>query len=221
MEIQANSITLSYTQAGPGAADKTPLLLLHGNGEDRHIFDALLPRLASVHPLYALDSRNHGESERTEDYAYQTMAEDTAAFIEALGLERVSLVGFSDGAIIALLLAMHRPELVDRLALLGINLKPEDFTEEAMSWLRASYAASGDPLLRLMLEQPQIELTAAARVTAPALIVAAENDIFRPESFEALAAAMQARLLVMAGHEHDSYVAGTDILAEELLFFLG
>lgn len=218
MFAQVNSISIFYTKAGTG----TPVLLLHGNGEDHHIFDALAAKLAHNHTVYAIDSRNHGESDKTEDYSYQTMAQDIAAFIQNLQLAPVNLLGFSDGAIVGLMVAMQQPQLVRKMALLGVNLKPEDFTEESLAYLQQAYQATPTPLLRLMLEQPSIELEEVAKVNTPTLLVAAQDDIFKPESFTRLAAAMPAaRLLIMPGHDHSSYINGTDMLYKDIAGFFG
>ena len=216
MTIDVNGITLHYEQTGAGA----PLLLLHGNGEDLHIFDPLAARLAARFTVYALDSRNHGESARHGDCSYAAMAADAAGFIAALGLGAVNLVGFSDGGIIGLLLAMERPETLRRAALLGVNLSPEDFTDESLRFIRETYAETGDPLFKLMLEEPRIAPDDVRGVRTPILLLAAEDDIFRPESFARLAAALpDARLRVIPGHDHGSYVVGNDMLAPELLAF--
>ena len=82
MVINVNGTSLFYETSGNGA----PLLLLHGNGEDHHIFDALADKLAADFTVYSIDSRNHGQSEKTDDYAYETMAMDVYAFIDALQL---------------------------------------------------------------------------------------------------------------------------------------
>ena len=216
MKIELGGIDLYYEKQGSGP----PMLLLHGNGEDHHIFDELGRRLAASFTVYALDSRNHGRSQKTNDYAYQSMAADVLAFIQALDLGKANLVGFSDGAIIALLLAINNAQVVNKMALLGVNLKPSDFTDESLDWLKKAYAESGDPLLLLMLEEPQIELADVRRVTAPTLLVAAENDIFKPETFTELQRALpDARLKIMPGHDHDSYIVHQDILYPDLVRF--
>ena len=214
---QVNGVRLFCEEKGVGE----PLILLHGNGEDHHIFDAIVLRLAEFYQVYAIDSRNHGQSEVTEDYSYETMARDVLAFAAEKGLVKPHILGFSDGAIIGLLMAMESVASLGRLVLLGINLKPEDFTDEALAWVSEMYEETKDPLFRMMLEQPSIALEDTARVANPVLLVAAENDIFKPESFERLAAALpNAVLRVMEGHEHDSYITGTDILFPVVRDFL-
>ncbi len=78
MEINVNNITLNYLVKGNG----NPLILLHGNGEDLQIFDKLVSKLEKQFTVYAIDSRNHGGSTRTEDFTYEAMAEDIHQFIE-------------------------------------------------------------------------------------------------------------------------------------------
>lgn len=209
MEIHVRNITLSYEVYGKGS----PLLLLHGNGEDHHIFDVLGAKLAQHHTLYALDSRNHGESSRTADYSYAAMAEDVHAFIEALQLGQVGMVGFSDGAIIALLLALSHPQNLARMALLGVNLQPSDLTDESIQYVEQAYRESRDPLLKLMLEEPDISRESLQNLHIPSLVIAGEHDIFKPETFPRLVEALpQAELIIMQGHDHSSYIVSQDIL---------
>lgn len=216
MEISVNGVSLFYQCSGQG----TPLLLLHGNGEDHHIFDALALKLGAHFTVYAIDSRNHGQSQKTDDYAYETMAADVYAFIQALRLAPVDVVGFSDGAIISLILAMQHGDAVRKMSLLGVNLKPEDFTAESYEFVKGTYEQTGDPLFKLMLEQPQIELEAVRSVRVPTQLIAAEHDIYQPESFERLCRALpDATLKIMKGHEHDSYVVGQDLLYPDLMAF--
>jgi len=217
MKIAVGDITLNYTEQGNG----TPLILLHGNGEDHHIFDKLANLLKEDYTVYAVDSRNHGESSKTDEYSYVTMAEDIQGFIKDLGLKSVSVVGFSDGAIIALTLAIQNPGLFDKMVLLGVNLKPSDFKDENIAWLSDEYKRTSGPLLKLMMEQPDIELEQLRSVTTPTLVVAGEDDLYKPELFESIVAAMpDAKLIIMTGHDHDSYVTGQDILYPYLKSFL-
>ena len=145
MTLKANGIDLFYKKSGNGA----PLLLLHGNGEDHTIFDVLSEKMQKHFTIYAIDSRNHGQSSKTTDFSYQTMAEDISQFITALDLKDVSIVGFSDGAIIATMLELEHPNTFKQMVLLGINLKPSDFKEENLAYLSAEYEKTKDPLLKL------------------------------------------------------------------------
>ncbi len=220
MKIDVNGTTLFFEKSGGG----TPLILLHGNGQDHSIFDKLAAKLEAHFTIYALDSRRHGQSAKAEgDLSYGEMAEDVYAFIEALSLGRVNIVGFSDGAIITLLLAMKHSECVEKMVLLGVNLKPEDFTERSYQFIKETYEKTGDPLFKLMLEQPDIELADVAKVNIPTLLIAAEKEICKAETFPRLAAAMpDASLKIMAGHKHETYIVHQDILYPDLLaFFTG
>lgn len=216
MNIQVNAIELFYTKAGKGQ----PLILLHGNGENHHIFDKISAKLEQNFTIYAIDSRNHGESTKTNDYSYETMAEDIYSFIRKLNLEKVKIIGFSDGAIISLLLSMNHPDVLDRMALFGINLKPSDFTDENYQYVKETYQETKDPLFKLMLEQPNIELDDVRNIQVPTFLVGAEHDLYRPELFTKLEEALpNAELLIMNGHDHGSYIVDQDIMYDPLISF--
>jgi pimeloyl-ACP methyl ester carboxylesterase len=216
MKIKANGITLEYTKKGAGE----PLLLLHGNGEDHHIFDKLSEKLKDEFEVYAIDSRNHGESSKTEDYSYETMAEDIYSFINTLKLEKVLLAGFSDGAVIGLMLALNYPEVMKKMALLGVNLKPGDFKKSCYDYVVKEYEKTKDPLFKLMLEEPDIELDKLAGIEIPALVIAGEDDIFYEKTFTDVAKTIpDAGLMIMKGHNHDSYIVNNDLLYPELSEF--
>ena len=74
--------------------------------------------------VYRLDSRRHGESEKTKEISYDLLAQDTAAFIQALGLSRPALIGSSDGGITGLLLAIGWPGLLSCAVVCGANTHP-------------------------------------------------------------------------------------------------
>lgn len=209
MNITANNISLFYEKIGTGE----PVLLLHGNGEDHHIFDPLTKKLAEEYTVYAIDSRCHGKSQKEVELSYQAMAQDVACFIQELKLAPVRLVGFSDGAIVGLLLAMQYPTFIKQMALLGINLSPQDFTDENYAYLENLYTKTKDPLIKLMLEEPNISLQQASTVKTPTLLLAGENDLFKPETFANLEKAMpNATLQILSNHQHDTYLVNTDFL---------
>ncbi len=216
MKAKVNGINLEYNKAGSGE----PLILLHGNGEDHHIFDKLSKKLEKDFEIYAIDSRNHGKSSQTEDYSYETMAEDIFSFINNLKLEKVCITGFSDGAIISLILALKYPYMIRKMALLGVNLKPENFKKNCYNYIAKEYEKTGLPLFKLMLEEPNIELDKMKNITIPSLIIAGENDIFYRKTFKDIAKTIpDAKLAIMKGHNHDSYIIDNDILYPELVAF--
>lgn len=217
MEIEVNGITLSYIKEGNG----NPIILLHGNGEDRHIFDELIDKLKIKFTVYAIDSRNHGNSTKSEDYSYETMAEDIHQFIEKLELRNVSLIGFSDGAILGLLITLKYPLTFKKMALLGVNLKPTDFKPEIYNSIVEEYERTKDPLFKMMLEQPNIELQELQNVHVPSLIIGAENDLYHEDSFHNIINTIPNALLkIIKGHDHGSYVVNNDLLYPDLEKFL-
>ena len=115
--IKVNNINLFYTCTGSGS----PLIMLHGNGEDHTIFDEAVALLSKHFTVYAIDSRDHGQSDKVDELHYDDMAEDIRIFIEELGLEKPILYGFSDGGIIGLLLAIKYPELLSKVIGSGVN----------------------------------------------------------------------------------------------------
>lgn len=217
MKIDVNNITLNYTKVGNG----DPIILLHGNGEDLHIFDPLVDRLKLHFTVYAVDSRNHGDSTKTKDWTYEAMAEDIFQLIEKLQLKKVSIVGFSDGAIIALLLAIKHRDLFYKMVLLGVNLKPTDFKKSIYKSLVDEYEKTQDPLVKMMLEQPNIELEELKNIETPTLVVSAEDELFYRKVFKDMVKVMpNAKLKIMKNHDHGSYIINEDLLYPDLMEFI-
>ena len=85
MKITVNNVELFYEVAGSG----TPLVMVHGNGEDHTVFDKAAELLSQHFTCYLLDSRGHGSSQKVSEFHYDDMAEDVYQFIQALHLEHV------------------------------------------------------------------------------------------------------------------------------------
>lgn len=217
MNIDVNNITLNYNKRGNG----NPVILLHGNGEDNSIFDKLTDKLKQHYTVYCIDSRNHGKSSKTNDYSYEAMAEDIRCFIEKLQLTNVSLIGFSDGAIVGLLLALQHGSIINKLVLLGVNLQPSDFKKSIYNYMLQEYKENKDPLIKLMLEQPNINLRELKNINIPTLIIGGEHDIFYRQKFRDIAKAIpHSQLMILKGHDHSSYITNEDVLYPDLLAFL-
>src|SRR5690606_5821467 len=110
--VEVNGMQLYYEASGQG----DPLIVLHGAYMNIPSMGAIIPMLAETHRVYALEFQGHG---RTNDIdrpiTYPNLADDVAAFMDALGLERADVFGYSMGAAAGLQLAIRHPEKVDRL----------------------------------------------------------------------------------------------------------
>ena len=117
-----NGVRLWYAQYGVENAG-TPVLLLHGGLSSSNYFGLLIPALvANGYRVIAIDSRGQGRSTRSAaPFSYHLMASDVLGVLDQLKVARVDLVGWSDGAIIGLDLAMTRPDRLSRLFAFGVN----------------------------------------------------------------------------------------------------
>ncbi len=115
MQITANGIRMNYELTGPETA---PVVTLsHSLAANLHMWDDQMPALANYRVL-RYDTRGHGGSEAPAgDYTLEQLAEDAAALLEALGIERTHFVGLSMGGMIGQTLALMRPELLRSLVL--------------------------------------------------------------------------------------------------------
>ena len=145
MYIQLNGQVIYYEKTGEGS----PVILAHGNMETHKIFDVLTPELSRKHTVYALDTRGHGQSSVPREYHYEDMAEDIAAFVQALELVRPAFYGFSDGGITGLIAAAKYPAMFSALAVSGANLTPSGFKLLPKLSARMAYLKKKDPLVQI------------------------------------------------------------------------
>lgn len=129
-------VKLHYLHANPPGAPAPAVLFLHGLSSNARFWQRVIDNLPNRRAV-ALDQRAHGRSSAPpHGYLPQTLAADAAALIEALGLDRVVVVGHSWGATIALELAADRPELVAGLVVIDGPIRP--WSERGLSWEQAS-----------------------------------------------------------------------------------
>src|SRR5437879_5994609 len=106
--VDAGGVRTYYAVEGEGE----PLILLHGGGATLETFDGETSALASKYRVYLPERRGHGRTPDVEGpITYEIMAQDTIAFLEATGIASAHLVGWSDGALVGLLVALRRPDL--------------------------------------------------------------------------------------------------------------
>ncbi len=217
-QIAVNGMTLCYAVAGTGK----PVVLVHGNGEDHHLFDTEIGQLVEAgYRVYALDSRGHGANPPLSEYHYRDMAEDVYQFIRALGLERPALYGHSDGGIIALLLELFHPETLSLMAISGTNLSPAGLQPDFLAQYSRENELHPHPLVTLMLTEPNIPPAALEAITIPVLVTAGEFDLILPEETRSIARHLpHSRLVILPGADHGSYLAGSPVMGNLLLAFL-
>lgn len=217
MYIQLNGQVLQYEKDGEGS----PMILLHGNGESHDIFDVLMPELAKDYTVYAVDSRGQGGSATPKSYHYADMAQDVVNFITSLSIDHPTLVGYSDGGIIALLVAMKHSELLSSIVICGANLTPKGLTSSALRQIKKEYKKTSSPLVKLMLEEPNICDWQLKTITIPALVCTGSDDIIKPKETKAIVSNIpNAGLHIFQGETHGSYIKHTAKLAPVIREFL-
>ena len=110
--VEVNGMQMYYEVSGEG----DPLIVLHGAYMNIPSMGAIIPKLAETHKVYALELQGHG---RTTDIdrpiTYPNLADDVAAFMDAVGLEKADVFGYSMGAVTGLQLVIRHPEKVNKL----------------------------------------------------------------------------------------------------------
>ena len=116
--VTSGGASLFYAEWGQG----DPVVLLHGGTGSIENFAYLIPDLAPSYHVIGIDSRGHGRSTRDETpYSYSLMADDVIAVMDELGLEQAAFVGWSDGGVILLDMAIRYPERITRGFMLGAS----------------------------------------------------------------------------------------------------
>ena len=181
-----------------------PLLLIHGNGGSIKSFVNQIPYFSKSYRVIVPDSRAQGKSFDSRDsLSYEMMADDLDALLEKLNLKQVNVIGWSDGGINGLLLAMRHPDKVKKLAVTGANLWPDTTAVEpyivklsidaadSLSKLKRTPAVQARlKLANLLAYQPHIKLEELHRIKCPSLIIGGDHDVIRPEHTLAIAKAI-------------------------------
>lgn len=214
MKCKANGVNLYYETGGQGS----PLVLLHGNGETHKIFDKARRLLENHFTVYALDSRGHGQSDSVSDYRYQDIAEDIKQFIEVKELDRPVLYGFSDGGIVALLLASNYPQLLSQIIISGANTEVDGLRSGWLRIFRIVNAVMKDPKIDMMLRPPGITADMLRQITIPTTVLAGSRDLVKLEHTEYIARNIPGSdLHILRGEGHGSYVVSSTKIAELIL----
>jgi pimeloyl-ACP methyl ester carboxylesterase len=226
----------------PKKKGKTVVLLHGGLSQSSSLLQTLGPRLHNSFELAAFDRRGHGKTSDTDEpFSYDSMADETIAFIELLD-RRVYVLGHSDGANVALLVALRRPDLLRRVALVGSNFhhdglvpmndftpESEGFAEFAVEFARDSpdgvehAAAVVEKSLNLVRNEPTLTVDELRVVTTPVLVMTGDDDVARLDHSVAMYEALsEAQFAVIPGASHNVLKEQTKLCLDIIeRFFLG
>ncbi len=186
-----NGVKIWYSVFGKGK----PVILLHGGLANSNYWGHLVPALSSRYQVIVMDSRGHGGSTRSsEPIGYDLMASDVLAVMDFLKVDKAAIVGWSDGAIIGLDIAIKHPERLTRLFAFAANSDPDGVADIASSPVFTKYLErakeeyqklSSTPkeydaflaqVTKMWEAQPHFTADDLHRITTPTWIVDADHD---------------------------------------------
>ena len=209
-----SDISLCFTKQGGGP----PLILLHGNGEDSSYFVHQTEYFSRRYTVYAVDTRGHGQSPRgTAPFTIAQFAQDLSDFMNEHDILRATILGFSDGANIALTFALAHPGRVSRLILNGANLDPSGVKAHiqlpiVLGYKFASLFAGKSPkakahaeMLGLMVNEPHIDPEELKSLRVRTLVIVGTKDMIKDEHTMLIAHSLpRSQLEIIAG---DHFIA--------------
>jgi pimeloyl-ACP methyl ester carboxylesterase len=188
-EVNGASIWYAIFGSGP------PVVLLHGGLANSNYWGHQVPVLAQKHQVIVIDSRGHGRSTRdAKPYGYELMAADVLGVLDKLAIPKAAIVGWSDGAIIGLSLAMNHPERVSRLFAFAANSDPAGVKDidkspvfqefiaraekeyEALSATPKEYKQFVEEISFMWSKQPKWTKVDLEKIKVPTWIVDADHD---------------------------------------------
>ena len=212
-----NGISIYYETYGHGR----PVLLLHGATAFLETMHYFITGLSPDHFVIAVDSRAQGRSTDSDaPIGYALMGDDMIKLLDTMHIPSTDIVGWSDGGIIGLDMAMKHPNRVRRLVAIGANydvdgLDPKQFQHENADasaskpfYERVAPDPSHFPIMfkkvmSMLATQPHYTTAELGQIRCPTLIVAGEHDLILPEHTAKLAAAIPgARKIIVPGASH-------------------
>lgn len=218
--VSINGARIHYAIYGKG----TPVILLHGGMGNGEYWANQIEALSKKRRVIVIDSRGHGRSSRdARPFTYELMAEDVLAVMDTLHVRRAPIVGWSDGAIIGLVMAMKAPERVERVLAFGANMDASGLDLKGgsaatmiaygarakadyarLSPTPADYGDFQAAMERMWTTQPDYKPADLATIRVPVAIVDGEHDeVIRPEHSAYLARTIPgAQRITLRGLSH-------------------
>jgi pimeloyl-ACP methyl ester carboxylesterase len=217
--VQLGAVKTWYDEQGSG----DPLVLMHGGLVDARFFEPNIGPLVEHFHVYTPERRGHGHTPDVEGpITYQLMTDDTIAFLEKVVGGPADLLGHSDGAFVAMQVAMQRPDLVKRLVMISGGFSKRGEAMPDMEWdvdqitqfLGKAYgevSPDGEDHFRVVATkigemaatEPNLDASELAKVTARSLVVFADDDLVTMQHvIDMYDALPHAELAVVPGTSH-------------------
>ena len=199
--MTVDDVRIHYKVWGKGE----PVLLLHGAMEYWKEWERQIPALAKEYKVIAVDTRGHGLSTFTDrELSYELFAGDMLALLNKLHMDSINVVGFGDGGIIGMIMAMKQPSRVHKLIAIGSNISADTnavyrtVLEKVRAWdiekmafyLQVKFKENPNPKLlpalakrmqTLLLTQPNMTYVDMEKIKCPTLIMAGDHDFIKME----------------------------------------
>lgn len=230
--MDVNGIKLYYEVYGKG----DPLLLIHGNGGVIDNFKNQIPYFAQSYKVIAVDSRAQGKSVDTGDsLSFEMMADDFSDLLDKLHIDSCNVLGWSDGGINGLLLAIRHPEKVKKLAITGANLWPDStaISSADYEWGLNYYDTLGKmpqtpeivhtrKLVKLDTFEPHITREQLQKIKCPTLVIGGDHDIILPKHTLFIAESIPGAFLwILPNSSHGTLIDYKDRFNEVVGEFFG
>lgn len=212
-----------YEEYGRGE----PLILLQGNNGVISDFHNQIPFLSRQFRVIAVDTRAQGKSLdfSENDYGYEKFSADLFEIVKQLKLEKINIIGWSDGGITGLIFNSQNPHLVSKLVTIGANTNPNGVKEELLQSIKGRYESTNDDKekrrLNLMITYPNITVDDLKKIENPVLVIAADDDEIKPEHTKHIAKMIEnSKLEIIKNSTHHVPFDQPEILNKLILNFL-
>ena len=238
-DAHVNGITIHYAMYGQGS----PVIFLHGGLANTDYWGDQVPAVAAHHTVILMDSRGHGRSTRdARPYGYDLMADDVTALMDSLKIAKADIVGWSDGAILGIDLAMRHKERVGKVFAFAANTVTsgvKDGVEKnptfaayidragreyaAHSATPKDYDSFVDQISKMWAEQPNWSDAQLKAIDTPILVVDGDHDeAIKREHTEYIAAMIpHTGLLILPNTSHFAFLQDPRQFNFAILHFLG
>jgi pimeloyl-ACP methyl ester carboxylesterase len=236
---KSNGIDIYYTVYGQGS----PIVLFHGGLANSDYWGNQIKALAPHHTVIVMDSRGHGRSTRdSRPYGYDLMSDDVVALMDVLKVPKADIVGWSDGAILGLDLAMRHPDRVGKIFAFAANTMTSGVKEgldknptfaafierarheyEAYSATPKEYDTFVAQIGKMWATEPNWTDAQLKTITAPVLVVDGDHDeAIKREHTEYIASTIPgAGLLILPNVSHFAFLQDPELFSYAILHFLG